>query len=41
MPIDSQAFRDVLRHFPAGVTVVTVATPGFLVITFSGMLDPP
>lgn len=24
MPIDSDAFRDALRHFPAGVTIVTV-----------------
>lgn len=24
MPIDSESFRDVLRHFPAGVTLVTV-----------------
>jgi flavin reductase (DIM6/NTAB) family NADH-FMN oxidoreductase RutF len=28
MPISSEQFRDALRHFPAGVTIVTVYTPG-------------
>lgn len=28
MPIDSEAYRDVLRHFPSGVTVVTIAAAG-------------
>lgn len=28
MPILSEHFRDVLRHFPSGVTVVTIKSPG-------------
>lgn len=28
MPIDSERFRDALRHFPAGVTIVTVKAAG-------------
>ncbi len=28
MPITSEAFRDALRHFPAGVTIVTIQHPG-------------
>lgn len=28
MPILSENFRDALRHFPAGVTVVTIKSPG-------------
>lgn len=28
MPINSDDFRDALRHFPAGVTLVTIKTPG-------------
>jgi flavin reductase (DIM6/NTAB) family NADH-FMN oxidoreductase RutF len=28
MPISSENFRDALRHFPAGVTVVTIKAPG-------------
>jgi flavin reductase (DIM6/NTAB) family NADH-FMN oxidoreductase RutF len=28
MPISSEAFRDALRHFPAGVTIVTIHSPG-------------
>jgi flavin reductase (DIM6/NTAB) family NADH-FMN oxidoreductase RutF len=28
MPISSEDFRDALRHFPAGVTIVTVKAPG-------------
>jgi flavin reductase (DIM6/NTAB) family NADH-FMN oxidoreductase RutF len=28
MPISSGNFRDALRHFPAGVTVVTIKAPG-------------
>lgn len=45
MPIDSQAFRDVLRHFPAGVTVVTVALPegrhGMTVSAFASVSPSP
>ena len=28
MPVSSEDFRDVLRHFPSGVTVVTIKSPG-------------
>ncbi|HEX6384620.1 MAG TPA: flavin reductase family protein [Anaerolineae bacterium] len=28
MPIGSEQFRDALRHFPAGVTIVTIKAPG-------------
>lgn len=28
MPISSEDYRNALRHFPAGVTIVTVKTPG-------------
>lgn len=28
MPITSEQFRDALRHFPAGVTIVTINAPG-------------
>ena len=28
MNVGSEKFRDALRHFPAGVTIVTVKTPG-------------
>ena len=28
MPISSESFRDVMRHFPSGVTVVTIKSPG-------------
>ncbi|MFQ5399184.1 MAG: flavin reductase family protein [Anaerolineae bacterium] len=28
MTITSEQFRDALRHFPAGVTIVTIKTPG-------------
>ena len=28
MPITSEQFRDALRHFPAGVTIVTLQVPG-------------
>lgn len=28
MTISADAFRDVLRHFPSGVTVVTIQAPG-------------
>lgn len=28
MPVSSEDFRDVLRHFPSGVTVVTINSPG-------------
>lgn len=45
MPIDSQAFRDVMRHFPAGVTVVTVTTPegrrGMTVSAFASVSPSP
>jgi len=29
MTIGSEQFRDALRHFPAGVTIVTIKTPGY------------
>ncbi len=32
MPISSESFRDVLRHFPAGVTVVTIKSPASEVV---------
>ena len=45
MPIDSQAFRDAMRHFPAGVTVVTVKTPdgrrGMTVSAFASVSPSP
>lgn len=28
MPVSSAEFRDALRHFPAGVTIVTIQAPG-------------
>ncbi len=28
MPVSSAEFRDALRHFPAGVTIVTILAPG-------------
>jgi flavin reductase (DIM6/NTAB) family NADH-FMN oxidoreductase RutF len=28
MTISSEQYRDALRHFPAGVTIVTIQTPG-------------
>ncbi len=30
MPIDTDSYRDVLRHFPAGVTIVTIRAGGDL-----------
>ena len=27
MPISSESFRDVMRHFPSGVTIVTIQSP--------------
>ena len=30
MPISSESFRDALRHFPAGVTVVTIRSGEFI-----------
>lgn len=27
MPISSEHFRDALRHFPSGVTIVTIKSP--------------
>ena len=29
MTVGSEQFRDALRHFPAGVTIVTVKAPGY------------
>jgi flavin reductase (DIM6/NTAB) family NADH-FMN oxidoreductase RutF len=45
-PITSEAFRDAMRHFPAGVTVVTVRAGdevhGLTVSSFSSVSpDPP
>lgn len=45
MTIDSQSFRDALRHFPAGVTIVTVLTPegrrGMTVSAFASVSPQP
>lgn len=48
MPISSESFRDVLRHFPSGVTVVTIQSPaadqphGLTVSAFNSVSpDPP
>ena len=46
MPISSEAYRDALRHFPAGVTLVTiksgVAIHGLTVSAFASVSpDPP
>ena len=45
MSIDSQAFRDAMRHFPAGVTVVTVKVPdgrrGMTVSAFASVSPSP
>lgn len=45
MPINPDDFKDVLRHFPAGVTVVTVKsgeeTHGFTVSAFASVSPTP
>ncbi len=48
MPISSEHFRDALRHFPSGVTVVTIKSPnveavhGLTVSAFASVSpDPP
>ena len=46
MPITPEAFRDALRHFPAGVTIVTIKSGeqahGLTVSAFaSGSPEPP
>lgn len=45
MPIKSEDFRDVLRHFPAGVTIVTVKagddTHGLTVSAFASVSPTP
>lgn len=48
MPISSEDFRDVLRHFPSGVTVVTIkpegsdAVHGLTISAFASVSpDPP
>lgn len=48
MPVSSENFRDVLRHFPSGVTVVTINSPasstphGLTVSAFASVSpDPP
>ena len=46
MSVDAAAFRDVLRHFPAGVTIVTIRSGdvvhGLTVSAFSSVSpDPP
>lgn len=48
MPISSESFRDVLRHFPSGVTIVTIKPPeaeevhGLTVSAFASVSpDPP
>ncbi len=47
MPISSIDFRDALRHFPAGVTIVTIQTPertqphGLTVSAFASVSPEP
>ncbi len=47
MPISSESFRDVLRHFPSGVTVVTIKSPasevahGLTVSSFASVSPEP
>lgn len=45
MPITPEAFRDVLRHFPAGVTIVTIKTGeevhGLTVSAFASVSPEP
>lgn len=47
MPITSESFRDVLRHFPAGVTIVTIKSPasdalhGLTVSAFASVSPEP
>ena len=45
MPISSDAFRDALRHFPAGVTIVTIrardAVHGLTVSAFASVSPEP
>lgn len=48
MPTSSESFRDVLRHFPSGVTIVTIKSPasevvhGLTVSAFASVSpDPP
>lgn len=47
MPITSEAFRDALRHFPAGVTIVTIHDPatqtihGLTVSAFASICPQP
>jgi len=47
MPITSESFRDVLRHFPSGVTVVTIQSPasdvvhGLTVSAFASVSPEP
>jgi flavin reductase (DIM6/NTAB) family NADH-FMN oxidoreductase RutF len=45
MPISSEAFRDALRHFPAGVTIVTIKSGlevhGLTVSAFASISPEP
>lgn len=45
MPISSEAFRDALRHFPAGVTIVTIKSGktihGLTVSAFASVSPEP
>ena len=47
MPISSESFRDVMRHFPSGVTVVTIKSPaseivhGLTVSAFASVSPEP
>lgn len=47
MPVSSESFRDVLRHFPAGVTIVTIKSPlaenwhGLTVSAFASVSPEP
>ncbi len=47
MPISSESFRDALRHFPSGVTIVTIKAPsqtkpfGLTVSAFASISPEP
>ncbi len=47
MPISSESYRDVMRHFPSGVTVVTIKSPasevvhGLTVSSFASVSPEP
>ena len=47
MPVSSESFRDVMRHFPSGVTIVTIQSPaaevvhGLTVSSFASVSPEP